>query len=132
MKKLISAALLSAALLLGSCGTVTLTAADAKGKLEAKSYTVSVMSQAEAKGRIIGLNFVVDIKEALYATKGMDDVLVAFYCATADDADKIAKENIQVLVGFAETYKNEASVGSHNNVAYVGTVDAVSTAGFKI
>ena len=131
MKKLIAALVLGASICLTACGPTVVKSSTTKEKLEKASYTVEVYGATEAKARIIGLEFTVDIEDALFAVKNGKEVLLACYCKNNDDATKILEDNIQVLNAFITKYTEEPKQGSYNNVAYVGTPTAVSDAGFQ-
>ena len=131
MKKLFASLVLGAAICLTACGPTTVKSSATKEKLEKANYTVEVYNATEAKARIIGLDFTVEIEDALYAIKGGKDILLACYCKNNDDATKLIEDNIRVLTEFVGKYTEEPKTGSYNNVAYVGTETSVSDAGFK-
>lgn len=128
MKKLFATLLLAASVTLCGCGEASVSSAGMKANLEGKGYTAEVMSKTEAEARIEGVKWVVDIKDALYSSKGKE-VILAFFCANIDDASNFVKENIQAMYNFAKRYTEDPKAGSHNNVAYVGTYDIVVAAG---
>jgi membrane-bound lytic murein transglycosylase B len=104
-----------------------------KEKLEKKDYKVEVIAKAELEVRIQGVNWNVEVKEAIYATKEEKPQLLAFFCANIDDASKFVNENIAVFSAFADKYEVEnAKSGSHNNVAYIGTETAIAVAGLTV
>ena len=131
MKKFFFPLLFVASLGLTGCNA-SMSSNDLKGNLEGKGYTVEVMSRVEAEARIQGINFVVEIKDAVYTLKGEHDVFLAFVCNSIDDASKFANENVAVMVSFAERSSENPKVGSHNNVAYTGSYDAVAAAGIPV
>ena len=132
MKRLLTAFMLAACIGLASCGEASMSSGQMKGNLEGKGYTVEVMGKTEAEARIQGIKYVVDIKDALISSKGQDQAIIAFFCANINDADKLVKENIQAMHGWAQRYTEEPKVGSHNNVAYAGSFDAVAAAGIPV
>ena len=136
MRKLFSAIALAGVALLTSCsfGAKEYKAADAEATLKKNNYNVSVYSETEAKTLITGVNFDgVTLVNALHATKGEGDdkdLMLAFYFKTMEDAEKFNSkndnENLILLSRYkdsnvGENLKDKGKVGSHNNVAYVGT-----------
>ena len=131
MKKLIAALVLGASICLTACGPTVVKSSTTKEKLEKASYTVEVYAANEAKARIVGLEFTVEIEDALYAIKDGKEVLLACYCKSNDDASKLLQDNIQVLNAYISKFTEEPKQGSYNNVAYVGTPKAAADAGFQ-
>ena len=131
MKKLFTTLFLAAALSLTGCMESNISSGSMKASLESKGYTAEVMNKTEAEVRIQGVNYVVNIVDALYSEKG-SEVIVAFFCANIDDAEKFVKENIAAMHNFAERYTEEPKVGSHNNVAYAGSYNIVAAAGIPV
>ena len=131
MKKLLATIMLAAALSLSGCGQQSMSSATMKSNLEKNNYSAEVMSKTEAEARIQGVQFVVEITDALYSIKGSNEVLIAFFCANSGDADSFVKTNIQAMYHFAENYTEEPKVGNYNNVAYAGSANMVAAAGIK-
>jgi len=135
MKRLISTLLMAGAFALCACAPTNYSAEGSKSKLSGKGYTVEVYSFEEAKARISGLNYdVAEFNNALYAEKGADenkDFILAFYFKSIGDCDKFVNENIGQLNNFGDRTLGEnltKKVGSHNNVAYVGSETSFSNA----
>ena len=128
MKKLFLTLLCAATLTLTGCEQ-SMSSGQLKSNLESKGYIVEVMNPTEAKARIKGINYNVDITDAVYTKKGTEDVFVAFVCKNMDDADKFIKENIAAMTHYAEEYTENPKVGFHNNVAYTGSARAATDAG---
>ena len=128
MKRLISSLLLASAFALCACTPDTYSAEGSKSKLSSKGYTVEVYSNEEAKARIKGLDYsVAEFTNALYAEKGADenkDLFLAFYFKSISDCDKFVDANIVLMNDYGSSNLGEnltKKVGSHNNVAYVGS-----------
>ena len=135
MKKFVSTLFLAGAFALAACAPTNYTAEGSKSKLSEKGYSVEVYSFEEAKVRISGLNYdVAQFSDALYAEKGADqdkDLILAFYFSSISDCDKFVEENIAQMNNFAENNLGEnltKKVGSHNNVAYVGSETSFTAA----
>ena len=135
MKRLVSSLLLAGAFALCACAPTSYTADGSKSKLTSKGYTVEVYSVEEAKARISGLNYdVAEFTNALYAEKGAEenkDLILAFYFKSIGDCDKFVNENIGLLSNYGDKYLGEnltKKVGSHNNVAYVGSETSFTAA----
>ena len=128
MKRLISTLLMAGAFALCACTPTNYSADGSKSKLSGKGYTVEVYSYEEAKARISGLNYdVAQFTNALYAEKGADenkDLFLAFYFKSISDCDKFVDANIVLMNDYGSSNLGEnltKKVGSHNNVAYVGS-----------
>lgn len=128
MKRLISSLLLAGAFALCACTPNNYSAEGSKSKLSSKGYTVEVYSNEEAKARIKGLDYsVAEFTNALYAEKGADenkDLFLAFYFKSISDCDKFVDANIVLMNDYGSSNLGEnltKKVGSHNNVAYVGS-----------
>ena len=128
MKKLFVTMLLAASLGLSACGENSMSSASMKANLKNKGYTAEVMSKTEAEARIQGVEYVVNITDALYCEQGQE-VILAFFCANIDDATAFVQKNVAVMYRFGQQYSEQAKTGSYNNVAYVGTPNMVSAAG---
>ena len=131
MKRLLVSLALGAALCLSGCSQ-GVSSGETKSKMESNGYSVEVYTKEEAKVRIVGVNYNVEIVDALYAEKNSKDVLVAFYCSSIDDATSFLQENVQAMYNFAASKDQDARTGSHNNVAYAGSATAVVAAGFGL
>ena len=138
MKKILTTLLLASAFTLSACATMY-SSKGSKSNLESKGYTVEVYSYEEAKVRVDGLNYdTATFTDALYAQKGTGDdkdILLAFYFKSMSDAEKFLSDNNNYNSGqfsaFAEKELGtnlKAKVGSHNNVAYVGSETAFNIA----
>ena len=132
MKKLFATIMLAASLSLAACGEQSMSSATMKSNLESKGYSAEVMNKTEAEARIKGVEFVVEITDALYSSKNNNEVLIAFFCANSGDATSFMNTNIQALYRFAESYTEEPKVGSYNNVTYAGTASMVTAAGIQL
>lgn len=131
MKKLLAIIVLAFTFLLASCNA-SFSSGEAKSNLERSGYTVDLMSETEAKVRVTGVEYNVTPTNVIYAAKGKD-VVIIFFLSSIDDADKFVKDNIGVLVGFAEKYtEDNPKAGYHNNAAYAGTLAACKAAGFPV
>ena len=139
MKKLIATLLMAGTLALTACQPDKISSADTKSKLSSKNYTVLVSAEAEAKELIKGLNYEgVTFTDAISATKGENDnkdFLIAFYFANSDAAGNFVSkndhENLAMMNAYAEKELRAnltKKVGTHNNVAYVGSETAASIA----
>lgn len=129
MKRLMVSLALGAALCLSGC-SASINSGETKSKMESNGYTVEIYNKEEAKVHIVGVKYNVEIVDALYAEKDKNNVLVAFYCASIDDASSFLQENIQAMYAFAIMRDANAKTGSHNNVAYAGSASAITAAGF--
>ena len=135
MKRLISTLLMAGAFALCACTPTNYSADGSKSKHSGKGYTVEVYSYEEAKARISGLNYdVAQFTNALYAEKGADenkDLFLAFYFKSIGDCDKFVDANIAVMNDYGSSNLGEnltKKVGSHNNVAYVGSETSFAAA----
>lgn len=139
MKKLFAMLFTAGALALTACQPNIYSANDTQAKLKDKGYTVEVFSYEEAKVRIKNLNYdIVSFNNAVYAEKGTEenkDLLIAFYFATIDDASKFMDGNNYENMGLLNTFGQNnlgsnltVKVGTHNNVAYVGSQTSFSAA----
>ncbi|MBR0193971.1 MAG: hypothetical protein IJQ40_01060, partial [Bacilli bacterium] len=111
-----------------ACTPDNYSAEGSKSKLSSNGYTVEVYSSEEAKSRIKGLDYsVAEFTNALYAEKGADenkDLFLAFYFKSISDCDKFVDANIVLMNDYGSANLGEnltKKVGSHNNVAYVGS-----------
>ena len=125
MKKLIASLLMVAAVGLTAC-EASASSATIKANLDGAGYSCEIMSKEEAEKRIVGVEYVVSIKDAVYAIKGSSDVFIGFFCNNIEDASNFMTTNVSVLYHFAEQYTESPKVGSHNNVAYVGTPASIA------
>ena len=130
MKKLLMTLLCSTALVLTGCSS-QIKSADTQKKMEKQGYTVTVYPKEEAQKRYATLTYNVEITDALYAQKE-NDLLIAFYCKTSDDATKFVQDNIAQMAVFAQLVIENPKTGSHNNVAYVGSETSISYAGLPV
>ena len=130
MKKLFATLFLAASLGVSACAASSMSSGTMKANLEGKGYAVYVLDKETAKKQYSSLNFVVDINDALNSSKGKE-VLLAFFCANADDASKFITENISILYHSVENY-GAPKVGAHNNVAYAGTYQIAADAGLPV
>lgn len=132
MKKLLFSLLFAGSIALTACQATIYTADKTKAKLQKKDYTVEVYTKDEAKNRYTAFTLAdYDLTGALLAKKGQGDdadLLFALYFSSIDEASKFSNANgganIATLGTFGEALigKNQTSrVGTHNNVAYVGT-----------
>ena len=132
MKKLFTTLLFAASMALTACSSKVYTSEESKAKLEKEEYTVLILSEAEAKVLIVGLNFNdVTLKNVIRADKGKDDdkdFFLGFYFDSIEEAEKFNSKNNNENLALMSTYaeatlgKNlQAKQGSHNNVAYVGS-----------
>lgn len=139
MKKLLMSVMCAAAIAMTACNPDVCTASGSQKKLKDNGYTVSIYNATEAKDKIKGIVFDgVSLKDALFAEKGKEDdydFLLAFYFPSIDEAEKFTSLNSNVNLGLMNDYadnnlgKNlEKKVGSHNNVAYVGSVTSFANA----
>ena len=131
MKRIITALLCAASLGLSGC-EASLSSSAVKGSLEGKGYSVSVYTKAEAEAAIKGIEYVVNITDALVAAKDQTDAFIGFFCANISEAEKFMNTNIAAMVHWAEDRVQDPKVGFHNNVAYAGSYDAVATAGIPV
>lgn len=129
----------AAAIAMTACNPDVCTASSSQKKLKNNGYTVSIYNATEAKDKIKGIVFDgVSLKDALFAEKGKEDdydFLLAFYFPSLDEAEKFTSLNSNANLGLMNDYadnnlgKNlEKKVGSHNNVAYVGSVTSFANA----
>ena len=133
MKKAIITLLCAATLGLTGCGLEdSLSSGQIKANLESKGYSAQVMSKTEAEARIEGVKYTVEITDAVYTSKGENEVFLAFVCKNINDASKFVEENIAAMNNYAQQYSDAIQVGSHNNVAYTGTKTAVGAAGIPV
>ena len=134
MKKLLATLMLGASLCLSACGEASVSLDTVKNNLGGSGYNVTAYTQDEAKAAIKGINYNVEISGALYAVKSEgDNYFIAFFCANINDASAFVNENISAMYHWIEAKtEGEAKTGSHNNVAYAGTVAAVAAAGFPV
>ena len=139
MKKLLMSVMCAAAIAMTACNPDVCTSSSSQKKLKNNGYTVSIYNATEAKDKIKGIVFDgVSLKDALFAEKGKEndyDFLLAFYFPSIDEAEKFTSLNSNVNLGLMNDYadnnlgKNlEKKVGSHNNVAYVGSVTSFANA----
>ena len=133
MKKLFLSLLFAASLGLTGCGLEgSMSSGAMKNSLNSAGYNqVEVMSRVEATARIEGITWNVDITDALYCDQNKEAIL-AFFCSNINDAEKFVKENIAVMVRFAEKYSEDPKTGQHNNVAYCGSPKILKAAGIPI
>lgn len=115
-----------------ACSSTVYTGEKSKENLEKKEYKVVLMTEAEAKLLIAGVNFDdVALKSVVHATKGEDDnqdLFLGFYFDSNAEAEKFATKNDNQNIGLMHAYgelqlgKNLVlKVGYHNNVSYVGS-----------
>ena len=139
MKKLIPALLLAGVFAVTSCKAQSVSSDSAKKKLADKSYAVTIYSETEAKGLIAGLNYEgVSFKDAIYAQKGegeAKDIFLAFFFNDINGASNfVAKDNnanLVLLHDYGEKHLGAnltLKVGTHNNVAYVGSETSFTVA----
>ena len=132
MKRFLTTLLLASAFTLSACGATMYSSKGSQSKLESKGYSVEVYPYEEAKVRVDGLNYdTVTFTDALIATKdsGDDkDILLAFYFKSVSDAEKFLSDNNNYNIGQFGAFANKelgknlkAKMGSHNNVAYIGS-----------
>lgn len=139
MKKLVATLIMTSALMLSACQADRLTSSASKDKLTKAGYAVEVYGEKEAQVRIEGLNYKgVTFTDAVYAEKGKDDdkdLLVAFYFADINAASNFVSmndnENLAILNRYADNNLGanlKKRVGTHNNVAYVGSETSFTAA----
>ena len=132
MKKFITAFLCLASMALTSCAATVYKGEDAKAKLEKQDYKVVLLSEKEAKLLVLGINFDdVTVKSVVSAEKGKEDdhdIFLGFFFESIEEAEKFNSKNSNENLGLMASYANAqigknltSKVGSHNNVAYVGT-----------
>ena len=130
MKKLLFSLLFAGSIALTACQATIYTADKTKAKLQKKDYTVEVYTKDEAKTHYAALPIdKYDVTGTLFAKKGQgddQDLLFAIFFSSIDEASKFSEggQNITTLGQFGEALigKNLTSrLGTHNNVAYVGT-----------
>ena len=114
-----------------ACSTVY-TGEQSKANLEKKDYEVTLMTEAEAKLLIVGINFEdVTLKSAVHATKGEGDnhdIFLGFYFDSDAEAEKFAtknkSENLALLGDYGDSQIGgnlTKKLGYHNNVSYVSS-----------
>lgn len=142
MKKLLAMLLVAGSLAMTACKPTNYTASATKTKMQGSGYTVQTYTYSEAKDglQIRNLNYqTVVFENALYAEKGTGDdkdLLLAFFFSTVEQAEKFMSDNNYENMGLMRDYgvSNLGSklgtpkVGSHNNVAYVGSEAAFNVA----
>ena len=106
--------------------------ADIKENLEDNGYTVNLYSKAEAEAAIKGIDYVVDITDAIYAFKDEGHSLIAFFCDTIEDANAFLTKNESTMYTWAEKNTVDPKVGLYNNVVYTGDYEAVAAAGIPV
>lgn len=91
-----------------------------KANLEAAGYTVTVMSGLEYVQRDDAFPTIMssELSDYLYAVKGDEEIHVFFFYSTEDASDNYDFIN----------YNNLRNKGQNNNVAYIGTSQAVKDA----
>ena len=139
MKKLLFTLLFAGSLALSACGATVYKAENSKSKLEKNGYSVELYNNSDAKTHIVGLKLDgYNFNAAIYAQKGSGDdkdIFLGFYFASIDDASKFVEDNNNENLGLLNTFgegvlgKNlTKKVGTHNNVAYVGSETSFSNA----
>ena len=132
MKRLLVTMLLAGAISMGACGAKSESSGSSKKALEASGYKVTTYSATEAQALITGLKYDgYNLHDAIYAEKGTDankDILLAFYFSSIDQAEKFIGDNNNFNLGLMYDYAKQnlgenltQKVGSHNNVAYLGS-----------
>lgn len=132
MKKLFTTLFFAASMALSACAPKIYKGEDSKAKLEKQEYTAYTLTQDEAKVLIIGINFDdTNVKSVVRADKGKDDdrdFFLGFYFDSIKEAEDFNSKNNNQNLGLMSAYgelqlgKNlTLKVGSHNNVAYVGS-----------
>lgn len=135
MKKLFASLLFASSLCLTACGASE-SSGSVKGKLDGSGYSTTVYTAEQAKVRYEGLTFTgFELVDAVYGTKGEGDnfdFLLAFFFGNADQASAFVTtgDNIRVFDNTKEQLGKNlvGKYGSHNNVAYVGSVTSFSVA----
>lgn len=139
MKKFFAALLIAGSIGLSACAATTYTADGTANNLKGKGYTTEVLSYDLAKVKIRGLNYdIVAFTNAVYAEKGTGDdadLLMAFFFPNINDAEKFVSGNSYENLGLMNNYGDSnlgknltKKVGTHNNVAYIGSVTSFSAA----
>lgn len=143
MKKLLLGLLFAGSMALTACQSTVYKAADSATKLEDKGYKVETYTQEESKALITGLNYEgASFTAAVYATKGSEkdkDLFLGFFFKTNKEAeDFMAKDdngNLAIMHKYGEENVGEnltMRIGTHNNIAYVGSETSFANAGFKL
>ena len=118
-------------------------AKDSEKLLVNAGFQVEILSEAETKARVQGLDFgSLKVENGLYATKKendkITDFLLAFYFTKGADADAFTNlnngENLGLLDKYAESILGAENkmVGLHNNVVYAGSSTSYVVAGLTI
>ena len=129
------------ALSLVACNAKIYKTDDIKGNLEKAGYSVTVLS-AESFETLYSYS---DIKPSTYegfdkaiqATKSENNVvkeaIIIFFFDKVDNADKQSTVCVDLGKGVKNTVGEDVEVkmGSHNNIIYAGTANAVSAMGIK-
>ena len=132
MKKLMAMLCAVGALALTACKPTMYSAEGTSSTMKANGYTAEVYTYEEAKVRIQGLNYeLATFTNAMYASKGTGDdkdFILAFFFSSLDDTATFMNgndyQNMALLHSYGEQHLGEhltLSVGTHNNVAYVGS-----------
>ena len=140
MKKLLLGLLCAGSMALSACSATIYKAADSATKLEEKGYKTEMYTLEESKALISGLNYEgASFTVAVYATKGEEkdkDLFLGFYFKTTKEAeDFLAKDdnsNLALMNKYGEDNLGEnlkLKVGSHNNIAFVGSETSFANAG---
>lgn len=128
---------LSSALLLTGCQAHE-DAKKSKEKLEEKEYTVSIYTSEEYQKLEISKTIVAEdgLENHLVATnKDKTSVVVSWHFKTIDQTGKFFDANSTKLITFAQSLGEigeDSTVGTHNNVAFAGSRDAIKIAGYTL
>lgn len=128
---------LSSALLLTGCQAHE-DAKKSKQNLEEKNYTVSTYTADEYAKMEIAKTIVVEggLETHLVAiNKDKTSVVVSWHFKTIDQTSKFFDANSTKLITFAQSLGDigeDSTVGTHNNVAYAGSRDAIKIAGYTL
>lgn len=139
MKKYFTTLLVAGAFAMTACTGTTYSASSSQSKLNNKGYSAQVLSVDEAKEVIKGLNYnIVKFNNAVTAEKGSGDdydLFIAFYFSSINDASKFYDSNNHENMSLMHDYGQnklganlKLKVGTHNNVAYVGSETSFSNA----
>ena len=137
MKKLsLAISLVAMGALLAGCGASNLSADGTKSKLEGSGFTVKILSNEEYKATFGSLleptegfqSYLVGNKHENLALKGY---ISAWFFDSIDHADAFSNKYIATLASVLDIEEIELKVGSHNNVVYAASENAISAAGLK-
>lgn len=126
---------------LSSCAA-SVTSSSEKANLEKEGYSVTIQAKDEYLGTLtFKLESTDNLVDYLTASKENGEnfnVLFAWNFKTIDDANTFFDSNKTFIYGAMEAVKDtktissEVKSGIHNNVAFIGTEAAVTTAGLTL